>query len=139
MPSKHNKCLDDCHYRTTLSVPVYTNFDSMSSDVKQETMNGIYLDQFKAYYYLNKQEDNLRVSKITAHSLPYTLAFVDRGHPLLPLHNNCFVERLENAHYRGEKFVEKYINLVKVRRLQVNYEVVLNMHPQTFGAISPLK
>ena len=93
----------------------------MSSDVKLDVQDGILLDQFRAYYYLSRHSNNnLRVSKLIQHSLTYTLALVDRGRHLLPPRNNCVIESLESALYRGEKFVKKYVKPVKVCIISLN-------------------
>lgn len=78
-------------------------------------VDGVMLDRFKAYYYLDQlKNDNLRVALRIDTSLQYGVSLIDRGFPELTGKNGCLAEYFVNSRHRLDRTMKHYIMPVKV-------------------------
>ena len=90
-------------------------FDSLQAD----EVDGVMLDRFKAYYYLDQlKNDHFRVALQVDESLEYGVALVDNGFPELTAKNGCLAEYLVNSNHRLTRMMKHYISPVKVSPLR---------------------
>lgn len=77
-------------------------------------VEGVMLDRYKAYYYLDQlKNDNFRVALLLDVPQEYGVALVDRGFPEFTAKNGCLAKYFANSH-RLDRTMKHYISPVKV-------------------------
>ena len=99
-----------------LNLSAYEDVDSMFVALQAGSVDGVMLDRFKAYYYLNElKDDKLRVAQLLDIPLNYGAAVVDRRSNVLTMKNGCIVNYFVSKHKVLDRLIKKYISPVKVR------------------------
>ena len=92
----------------------------MFDSLKAGDVDGVMLDRFKAYYYLDQlKNDHFRVALLIDVSLQYGVSLIDRGFPELMGKNGCLAEYFVNSRHRLDKMMKHYISPVKVSNVPI--------------------
>lgn len=92
-------------------------------------VDGVMLDRFKAYFYLDQlKNDDLRVALLIDISLPYGVSLVDRGFPELTGKNGCLTEYFFSSRHRLDRTMKHYIMPVKPLGPPTETVGVLSIH-----------
>ncbi|KAJ7386993.1 hypothetical protein OS493_003955 [Desmophyllum pertusum] len=95
-------------------VTTYEMASKMFDSLQADEVDGVMLDRFKAYYYLDQlKNDHFRVALQVDESLEYGVALVDKGFPELTANNGCLAEYLVNSNHRLTRMMKHYISPVK--------------------------
>lgn len=98
-----------------LPFPAFETEMKMFDMLTAGDVDGVMLDRFKAYYYLDQlKNDNLRVALRIDTSLQYGVSLIDRGFPELTGKNGCLAEYFANSRHRLDRTMKHYIMPVKV-------------------------
>ncbi|KAL9981362.1 hypothetical protein ACROYT_G010055, partial [Oculina patagonica] len=95
------------------NVTTYETESKMFDSLQAGEVEGVMLDRYKAYYYLDQlKNDHFRVALLIDASLEYGVALMDRGFPEFTAKNGCLAKYFDNSH-RLDRTMKHYISPVK--------------------------
>lgn len=98
----------------------------MFESLQAGEVEGVMLDRYKAYYYLEQLKNNhFRVALLLDVSLEYGVALVDRSFPQFTAKNGCLSKYLANSH-RLDRTMKHYIGPLQVSRTLLYVKLVMN-------------
>ena len=88
-------------------------------------VEGVMLDRFKAYYYLQTTEnDHFRVALQIDYPLEYSVALVGKRFPEITGKRGCLAKYFPSAHNRLDRLIKHYISPVKVFSSDIYMETI---------------
>ena len=93
----------------------------MFYSLKTGKVEGVMVDRFKAYYYLQTAEnDHFRVAPQIDYPLDYSVALVGKRFPEITGKKGCLAKYFPSAHNRLDRLIKYYISPVKVISSNIN-------------------